>query len=746
MTTLIAQEAHLNDQALLSLSPVKWSTRIGVSAVVEGFDVSPGSAGHLRAGSSASLRIIDNGNENIFDDLTILRNAPGAQPPIKRVLVADLRWTWPYKHILRRYNMRRRTGIGKRVSWKQGKLSEPARLVRPMFAFAPYSLNPPNVAGARMWTAIEILEDILSALDVRKFRIEKDVRRLKSLPVENLVLDDSGDQALSRVLSFLPGADVVVDPDGTVRVFSVASGAEIGIVGTGDIGSNGSAGPEIVNGGGIEYIGLLAERPSAVDVLFTIESELRFDFLGDDEAGNTVVQGPRREVENVIQIPDYTLTLHESDQAALGTETVAQGTWLTVGQALRAWGTGTGLLASIMSHQARAYEVIRRAFIPRMGLWAALGIAGEIAPDAEKINWAARLSALQAHFRQSFRIQREYRDSILSLAPYLVATIDPTSGQRAPALVFADHAIRNSQKAIFLTSKGRTSPVYATNVDGYPGDANGIPRVISETDKPAPAVVQIVDQDQGIIRVDYQPDPFGMGDIVFPSKLENVPSENRRKSNKSAPIAFNAVSQRGNIPQLSKEQRAAIVLTAVPAAPNRTEQLYRIRVRPSDVSDILPSNFGHSVEGLGPVQEVRVGAGVETARIMWEESSADKINKIFGVGGYLRDARRELSGLCINDAPQQSIGNTAASLTAIAKAVAASIYTTHFARVHGSMSTRMNADLTLCGSIQEIAHTLKSDGAATSMIGLPSSVKPLDLFSFMPSSTRQVLMKLVQPQ
>jgi hypothetical protein len=727
------QVATLNGFPLLGLNPVKWVSRIGVAPVVEGFDITPGVAEKLPAGTECTLIIKDGETEHKFEKLIVVKRAPGASPQIARIMVADQRWKWPFKHILRRYNMRRRTGIGRRINWSTLELDYSQRLIQQAFAFAPYSLQ----FGKHLWTPEKIVGDILDSIDPSMDWVFAEIAKPDKVPVENLVLDDSGNNALNRALGFIPGATIVVDPNGQVRVFDRQAypiNGEEEIVGFGVIGEDGKAGPEIVGGGGIELISDTIERPKAVDVLFTIEAELRFDFLGDDD-DQTVVQGPRRIVENVIQIPDFELTLHPDDQAALGTPTVAQGTWLTIAQAVRAWGQGEGALAKVMSSPAEADRLIRQAFIPRMGLWASMGLAGQLDLQGSALDWGGRLSALQAHYRQSFRIQREYRDTILSLAPYLVATIDPISGQRAPALAFADHAIRNSQKAVWLSSKNG-APTYATNISGYPG----VNKTISSSSKPAPAVVQILDQDQGILRVAYQPDPYGMADMIFPSKLENVPTANKRKSN-SGGIAFNAMTAQGKVPILSASQNVAVILTAVPAAPNRTDQLYRIRVE-------APSWAG---DARGPVKEIRVGAGLETARIAWHESKRSTINRIFGVpyGDYLRDPRAELQSLCINDKPQTEIGKEgghAASLQVIAKAIAQSIYIETRPRVQGSMSCRMDSTLPVQGSISEISHTLRSNGAAVSMIGLPDSLKPIDILAFMPESTRQILMKLVQPQ
>ncbi len=104
---------------------------------------------------------------------------------------------------------------------------------------------------------------------------------------------------------------------------------------------------------------------------------------------------------------------------------------------------------------------------------------------------------------------------------------------------------------------------YASNIFAFQEKLN-------DDSRPAPADIAILDEDQGVIRVNYKVDPYNFGDLVFPSALvaEDVPTPD--PTNKKVPLSFDSVTKnRERIPQLASQHRLAVLLYGRPCVPER---------------------------------------------------------------------------------------------------------------------------------------------------------------------------------
>jgi hypothetical protein len=590
------------------------------------------------------------------------------------------------------------------------------------------------------------------------FVADPTLAQLADMPVDNIFLSDQGDRAAARILAAIPGSDVTVDADGRVRVYSPFSGAEQAVVGTGKIGAHGRMGPEIKGGGHIEIITNEFVAPEAVDCYFVIEQEVRFNFKsGGASQGATVAEEDVDFIlENVAPIPDFDLTVQGQRQFF--------GTFLPIERLLEAWLGGLPPDALITNITAATLD---KAMVPGVDLWGALDLLGSLDATPERTNWSARFAALRQHYLRTFRIHSEWMDRFLQIHAYLVGTIDVVSGQRAPAKAFSNHAVLPSRKALILASRETEDRVFASNVDGYPGDE----AELTDSIRPAPAEVSILDDDQGILKIDYQIDPWGFGDVVLPAKILDDPAGgtrpvkfSMRKSDSHYPPASNAIAFTGGaIAKLDPVKRTAVIFTAVPAAPNSKRQYYRIRISPKDVAGILPAAaLASAKKAKGPVKQVFIGPGIETARSRWKQSEKETIKRVFGMGGSLDDVpassqnpdgsikagaptsyRDLLKSLVVNDDDQSNIpaGLNAASLPAIARAAASSIWTQHAERAQGSITGAMQ-NLRIDGQIREIRAYIDGAGASLIQANLPEEIEPLPFFSFMDASTRRLVMKV----
>lgn len=754
---------------VLGALSVTWRFRAGSTPVIEEFDLAPDDVKALIDGSGQPITLIIDvpgiSRKLEVKNLWVLSEGPSANPRLRRVRVADRRWLWDRIHIVRRYNMRRRVGF---FRIETPEVLELQRVEEDIW-YARYSLRDPAAGSEGVWRSDEVLVDVFRALleaekQITGFAPEltvktEDVQFLRNIPIENLEIDDNAQMATQRVVAYFPELNFYLNADGDVVLFSKATAFEESLIA--------QAGPEIIGGGHIEFIRRDIERPRAIDVLFSYEVELRFDFLQASDFATGVVNDESNldalRLKNVMPVPDFSFFVFAG--GGQDVQLVPQGTFLTFDLYMKSLDENAPGIDAPIDH-----NLLQSAFVPFNDLWAALLLLGERDTD---VDWAARIAAFQRHYLQTFQINTRWMDRILSIRPYRVSTTSTELGSRAPAEAYSDHAIMGSQRSFFRDASAGGNLQYAINVFGYPQGDGEAPFPFAPNQRPSPAIVSISDHDQGIVRLDYQGDPYRVYEIFLPGAIENMPngdldrelSERLQSGLPGNPLefsglAFDAITEsiRGQalvLPKLKGEAKVAVVLTAIPAAPNNVRQLYRVRVEPDDVRDGLPPamRFGLSA-ARGPVMEVRIQPSVETARVAWKDDRENDIKEIFGVlsedepeteeeeqgeGSVPKTLVERIEDLVINRSGDIA---GAASLDAISRAVAARVWASFADHSEGSATYNMNPQLEPGGWAEEVAHAVSPEGVATTTFTLPEQLPTLDWLSLADGGSRAIIMRL----
>ena len=133
-------QAYIENYPLLNSASVTWSLRSGVRPVIESFEMVPEDAEALFQGgarkSPVTLKIVPpNGNPVTVTNLWILNIAPGPNPFIASLTLADRRWFWSYAHSLRRFNMRRR--VGNKIATASDNIPQEVQQSVPDFNYWP---------------------------------------------------------------------------------------------------------------------------------------------------------------------------------------------------------------------------------------------------------------------------------------------------------------------------------------------------------------------------------------------------------------------------------------------------------------------------------------------------------------------------------------------------------------------------------------------------------------------------------
>lgn len=718
---------------LIADGPIVWRQTEGVRPYIGELPIRASDVETLmrEAIRPVTLTIKNGEREEKFENLLILHDMPGANPYTARLVVADRRWLWNRGHIMRRFNVRRRTGVK--------RLEDPAQVresmvLAPDVHYAPYSL----LDGATMWTPLLALRELERAIveherdlgfDFGDFEIDGSVSsRLGQFPIENLEIDDSLDVGFEKLLHHLPEAQVTVGADGKVYVYSRANNSEKSLID--------SSGDEVVGGGHVKFVRHNRTRPSEIRVMFERSIEVRLD-AQEVEIGGTVARDPDGLfMENVLPVPDYTLTLANGD-------VVTQGNWITFDSALRAWNQqappGLGNLS---------IAVLRKASVPFVDLWAGMQLSGSLDPDNA---WSARVGAMQAHFRRTYRVNRRFMDRLRQIHDYRVAVQDPSGTSRGAAQAYSDYAILPGQRFLLAQAQGTSDLSWIVNVAGYPQNDD---EHITEDTKPAPAVVRVIDSDQGIIHIDWSVDPSRSYEQVLPSMVEmegskrsssgkpEIPGPSGDLSNRRRSIAFNAFGPGLELPQLTADHKLSVILTATPGSPNTEAQFETVVVRPGDMRDVLPPELFESVfNSSGPAMEVRIGGTVEQARIAWVDKEEDRILQALGIKPTPEGQKLDLKDITINYS-EGGFQNGFASLQSIARAEAARIWASMVDRHYGAKTVNMHTNIRPTGRIAAVTHTRGEDGSNLSTMELPRQQPSESIFSFMPGGVQRLIRRL----
>jgi hypothetical protein len=357
---------------------------------------------------------------------------------------------------------------------------------------------------------------------------------------------------------------------------------------------------------------------------------------------------------------------------------------------------------------------------------------------------------------------------------------------------------------------------YAINCKSYPvgdpllaniaGTDSAVAFPITKKSIQAECRVSILDAEQGVIGLDYIPDVHAEFSTILPSMMTSggasldangMPTEagpGADITNRDMQMSFNAIganlatSSNLKVPELVKDHRVAVILTAIPAIWNHhkfdsgtprhphaggfssfdsdqftTSVLYKVTIDPAkdkDLRAILVAAFNASgggedldfdtVVGLdecqGPPMEVRIGPAVEVARIAWADERAFDIQKLFGIH---EDGSPEtppnLEGLVLNAGNSNEDG---ASLRKIALSAAASVYAEYVNHLEGSASFALGETIDGVqpqGWMDSAGVELSTTGEGSIKVDMPAKVEKLPMDLFMNRNTKSVIAKLARP-
>lgn len=729
------------------LSDAAWSFTVGTSPHVARIEV-PADVARGLAESAViheAVLVIEDEQQGRLEvrGLTILGTAPTDSPFTLDVLLADQRWVWNRKHVHRRYNMRRRTGAVRRAD-AAGFTPRQAQDLIPDIEYAPWSL----LGGRDVWKPEEILFDVLRAVVVESgvaaagadnkgfFVRDKDRVLTGAVPlaeIESLEITGPGDAAIAQALAAVGGVvSIYVGADGRAVLFDRLSDKERGLVGapfrTGAGGitltkDTPERAPLITDAPVWSLVDRRMERPSKVRVLFERAIELRMDF---DETpaepdstgtrGSLEANAEPATLENVLQLPE------DISQDLINT------TWVSVQR----------YLDFLKGKTLVGLPDLTKAGINEKWLSPALNRYADPEVDPSGL-WARRIAPFRQHYRRTFRLKRPWIDRINGMTASRVAIQDQESHARARSPVYQDYAEWVTWR--HGGSKGRTAndgpavnEIVRNRFGGLgPKLPSGSVRIVGNNILslvPAPAVLRILDQDQGLIQVDFVFDYEGESVRYTRSAVKdlNMPSEDA--ADQSILLQYG---------ELRDNFQLSTIVTVQPASPNDNRRLHAHVITHEEASALLPGGALASREERadGPVYEIKVSK--IPARFDWNDDRAEDLHKAFALGQDpdidLESDLPDLFGLPINFD----------ELAIFARAVAASVYSGFRDRVVGGLTTGLVPTMEPEGTAQSVTHaaTMGINGGALTTVDLPEDAEKRDVMSLLPPDLRRLVDRFV---
>lgn len=654
----------------------EWEIRPGPRAVERVFSVSKRVADQVPLLAPLELRLEGLRGELVVRELYVLEILPGTLPANDRpqevgLRVADRRWKWGRKWISTTMNLRRATGETRLVNAGQ---EENARLV-PEIEYARFSLYPPE-APAAPWTAETALRWLIEQQLETPLAI---VDQLQEVEIESLEFEDSGEDAVERLLAYLPGAALFVDLDGRAVVYDVASGRERELL------AKFQARPQA---GSVQVIDRAPLAPSEYRVHFTPEVELRLEY---QEASGDGSIAPRQEdtptLYPVLQVPDFELELEE--------RTVARGTWAEQAEVFEAWG------AFGIHNQPVSFDVLRKHAFKYgfAGFEAAWGNDPRQAFDPIR---ALRARVAAESFRTFFRLDRFFWQRIASMRAVRIAILDPQTGTYAPAEAFSDWTRRPQFRGLAYANDPNVNHGWA---------ARGYAALLVDADA-APVEVRIADPQSGVIQLVPRLDPWGMASAM----VLGYPVDGILPTQTGVADAIRTGQElyaRWDLVELEGGWQLAVVLTVVPASPNDLGRLWTETVSGAELG----------VPGSGPPMDLRVLPGVATARFAWTDTQGEQLKgAVLGTNALPPAAL--FNGVIVRD---------------VARATARRAAEVYLSRPLGEGTIDLAPEALPTGTLSSVRHQL-AGGVVRTTGSFRAAQQPSDIWRYLAASTRRAIL------
>jgi hypothetical protein len=757
----------LGGTMLAGSGSIVWKFTTGVHPYMTTMSVHESKWEKLKAKKGQPINLVitnSYGVKTTIEKLYILEEVPSGSPHIVSFSVADVRWKWNRKIIVRDYNMSKRTAD---KNFDNQTLPVDNKQSTPKYDYRPFSLYQ----GEFVWKAEECLKDFMETMigedpspgsggsRDKLYKIDS-LGASGEFSLQNISISDPGNLALQRLLSFIPGTNVWIDQKGVARFFNTLD------VDKADNFIEGLP-PSTWDGDKHERVERLKIRPNQVNVYYEREWELLLQYEDDwrtTTQSNPVFNEPW--VENVIPtvFEETTVNVYDYEENKVIERTVPPGTWVNAKEWLRVHNELLGPQA-VVGAMPWTFKTLRVFWI-RGDLEGRLlgtqlrGKQGEV----DTTNARAAIQALREHFRTTFMISRRWMERLRDVKSVRVTLIDPVTGTRMPSSVWGQITVAPTTKGTAMFDRKRGSQRGASAmyylVDNYPENTT---RTVENT--VGPETLNFIDRDAGIFKLTAGNGTYGTYNTVIPGNTVNAAGEKRvaqydlggQDENGVAVGAGMRLQNGTNEWMLPYEYKFRAMITIVPGAPNNIRRMHREVVDHDEMVKYLNAP-GDIAQGQGPPIDIFIPSAELTARYAWSIDDQAKESSIKLLG--LDQDDPTLGGL--EDNPDTKGQNEARNPEGMvwvneqreiyehSRSVAAEILSHYIDATAGRITTRVPTGNSRLGDMygNMTSASISVDGAPSAKVRVThdfgSLVTPVSRLALMPESARKVVLGIVR--
>lgn len=732
--------AYLDDFPLLNIDNLTWGPTEGVFPRTAVVNLLPEFADQLYKYAKSiacsrnpfvTLRMNYEGlGPLVFTKIYVTGYGPHSTPYFKQIKIADIRWTWPRKHIYSNYNVRTKANdkfVDSTTNINVDNLQDIPQDIFDNISYKSFSMNPrPQDAGNKKqepFSLGDIFEDLFEIHNAiadedrsprLKYNIPKSIfKELDQIRREELRPDSSFQVEMRRFLDLVPRIGIYPDNNGVIQFYDKLNGGEVKILN--DINT-----PPHVGGGVVEYVTNEVNIPRRIHVLYTPEMELRFDYTSTGGVGSEVPKvKEERFLENIIPNPVPFLEVNETRFGKAVKRKVYQGEYMEMQAFIDA-------VQSLPEGFNVSEEKIRRHWMDG-GMFRAWVYAGEVL-DLDR-DWRAIVGAIVASYRSMFRPNKNWRDKVINWKPSRVAIVDQATGYQTKSPIYTNYALEYSVRGIVATKK------WIRNITGWNAD-------IDQAERCPFANVSISDVENGIINIFYS-DTSQTRQIsrVFPSQVDNAPTLDL--TDRTKPRFYNETSSTGVKPTLTANHNLSVIVSGTPAGTNTGVSLFDDVVEIKDVSAGLRKRLDGA---CGQDWYLRVPASLATLRTVWSDKpkAVEAIEGAFGVfRGEGKDQQKKIPTLKTMEDLNLVLNRK--EIRDLSLSMAEAFLTPFIHRYKGS-KTGFFTKTFPNGTIGEIHYGISSDGNPTVSIRIPDQIVKPNPLNGLPAGSRDFILHHVQPE
>jgi len=597
--------AKIEDFDIPEMGPAQWASQPGFFPAVSQFFVVKGVARQLRnLKRGLTLRIGD----RTIKELRLIAISPGygagdVETSFERITLADRRYDLLHDILDCTLNMRRRTGVAFANQDRAATHQVNNANAIPEEEYYPITLNP---ATGKPWTSAEFFIEMLGRSNLTLLPIPQGFPSGDLLGGQGFSHRGTIADILTQLMTGIPRYEFNLDDDG-VGYFYDRSNRTDGESWAANVARYGTA-----RGGGVYgYSALRIIRAKSVRIHFECAAEMLFRYIQQldreyaTQSPAPLIPGdiPAPRLENVIVNPVEVMPY-------LGEELV-RGSIINWHAFLIALADANRSGEIPLPINARTnYGPLSESYVNDMfsRRWVyynsfCLDNGGLSNPLYRTIG-----GSVFGDYRKYFRLQAHWARHVLTIEPYRIAYLQTSTGTRVRSPVWCQFTARPGQR--FFSTRKRTDANERFQYNER--DPNTVTSI--DTLEPAPAFIDVDDQDAKTLRLQFRRGQFG--DV---EEFEPITPSVRVQQAQYAAVR----TELGSVP-IENEWGMATILTLRPIPRTSMNHFHTIEVTPKEAAKAIGLPEDHYGPCEGPTIDIFVEP-IEGAVALFAYSEGDEV-------------------------------------------------------------------------------------------------------------------------